>query len=359
MKEVIKISVIVPVYNGEKHIATAIESLLSQTLENIEIIVVNDGSTDATLHVLEPYQTDARIKIISQKNQGVSQARNTGIENARGEYIGFLDADDIHQPQHYEKLWRVIDKNNIDIVASNVYLERDNKLILKQSGFERNAPYCKNEIKEILIPYLLKIENPVFLSVCNKIFKRELLNKKNIRFNTEISLEEDTLFNLSVMAKAESMVFISFAGNYHQENAESTTRNFLKNDIFEKVIEKYNLNYNRLVGLNIPEEVLSTYQSSRLIHSVCMLFFKCATNIFLSKKEKQQFVEKILSHPNIVFSSNNLHSDYYEKTGKFEKLLIWIIKNKKIGMGQFLNFLISKIYSPRLSEVLRKINAKI
>lgn len=353
-----KISVIVPVYNGEKHISSAIDSLLKQSFKELEIIVVNDGSTDKTLETINHYLDFPNIKIISQKNQGVSQARNTGLAAASGEYIGFLDADDIHQPLQYQKLWEAATLHDADIVFSNIYLERDNKLILKKSNFERDEPYFKNDIQKKLIPYLLKIENPVFLSVCNKIYKKNLLDEFNISFDVSISLEEDTLFNLSAMKYANNIAFVSHAGYHHQENADSVTRDFITHGVFEKVIAKYHLNYNKILDLNVPDDTLNKYQSSRLIHSTCMLFFKCATSPKLGKKEKYQFIEKIISHQDVRFSAQNLDEEYENKIGKFEKLLIWVIKNNKVQMAKVICNIIEKVYSPRLSEILRKMNAK-
>ncbi len=354
----IKISVIIPVYNGEKHIASAVKSLIEQHLDSIEIIVVNDGSTDQTLKVLQSFKDIPSVIVITQPNQGVSRARNTGLQHATGKYIGFLDADDIHDAHMYSKLWAAAITNDVDVVFSNILLERDEKWILKSSGFERENPYSSSEIHQTLIPYLLKIENPTFLSVCNKIYRKSLLDNNKISFDEKISLEEDTLFNLEVMAKSKSVLFIDFAGYHHQNNPNSVTRDFLKHDVFEKAIEKYHLNYNQLLGLQIPDDQLGKYQSSRLIHSVCMLFFKCSTNRTMSRQEKFLFVQKMIAHPDVVYSSKNLDQDYLNKIGKFEKLLIWTIQNQKHQTSRLICSAISAVYSPKMSEFFRKINGK-
>ncbi len=113
-----KVSVIVPVYNSEKFISKCIESILSQTLAEIELILINDGSTDASPVICEKYMNaDSRIKYISQKNQGVSAARNAGLRVASGEFIGFTDSDDYVAPEMYEILYSNAMKYSVDVSA--------------------------------------------------------------------------------------------------------------------------------------------------------------------------------------------------------------------------------------------------
>ncbi len=134
-----KVSVIVPVYNVEKYLEECIESLINQTLTDIEIICINDGSTDNSLKILEELQKkDNRIKIINQKNSGVSSARNNGIENATGEYIGFVDSDDWIDSDYYEKLYNTAKKYNSDIAAGDMY--RRNK---KRFNYEKEELFIE------------------------------------------------------------------------------------------------------------------------------------------------------------------------------------------------------------------------
>ena len=112
----IAITVIIPVYNGEKTISETLESVLKQTYNNFEIVIVNDGSTDTTQVILNDYaEQDSRIKVISQKNSGVSAARNNGIVHSEGKYVCFLDADDMYSKTFLEKMYEKITKNNMDI----------------------------------------------------------------------------------------------------------------------------------------------------------------------------------------------------------------------------------------------------
>ena len=111
----IKVSVIVPVFNGELYIQKCVESLLKQTLKEIEIIVVNDGSTDNTLNIVSQYQ-DSRLKVISIKNQGQGKARNIGVQEAKGRYLGFVDSDDYIKEDMFEELYECANKKQADLV---------------------------------------------------------------------------------------------------------------------------------------------------------------------------------------------------------------------------------------------------
>ena len=120
--EKIKISVIVPVFNAEKYLKMCLNSFVSQTLKNIVIICIDDGSTDNSLAILDKFKSkDDRIKIIKQKNYGVSIARNNGISEAQGEYIGFVDADDWVDKDFFEKLYNAAQKYNADIATAGYY----------------------------------------------------------------------------------------------------------------------------------------------------------------------------------------------------------------------------------------------
>lgn len=117
----IKVSVIVPVFNVEEYLSTSLDSILNQTLKDIEIICINDGSTDASLDILENYaKKDARIKIISKKNEGQGIARNIGLDNAQGEFIAFVDSDDFIKEDMLEKSYKKSVSKNLDLVMYKV-----------------------------------------------------------------------------------------------------------------------------------------------------------------------------------------------------------------------------------------------
>lgn len=188
------ISVIVPIYNVEKFLPYSIESILNQTYSNLEIILVNDGSTDKSKYICEMYQSkDKRIKLINQKNQGVSVARNTGISNATGEYIGFVDSDDRVSVEFYECLYKLIKETDSDIAECASIQISEEDLFNHQYRFDsiENLSYITTDS----IGALHRIHNEdryiigKSLVVWNKLYKRELF--ENIQFPVGKRYEDD------------------------------------------------------------------------------------------------------------------------------------------------------------------------
>ena len=185
----VKISVIIPVYNDEKFLGECLDSVSNQTLDDIEIICINDGSTDSSLEILNEYSTDKRITIITQTNQGSAIARNKGLDIAQGEYIGFLDADDIYiNRQSLEIMFDAAKKHDASMISANLkFLTQERNLIsnphykrgtfhyFREEGiiepdeygipfyFYKNL-YKADLIEDIRFPDLLRGQDPIFLS---------------------------------------------------------------------------------------------------------------------------------------------------------------------------------------------------
>lgn len=175
-----KISVIVPCYNVEEYIKKGLDSLINQTLKDIEIILINDGSKDKTIDILKEYdKKDKRIVIIDKKNEGVSKARNDGLEKATGEYIAFMDSDDWFELDALEKMYNKAKDNDFDIVACDTY-----------AIYPDRKQYIKSAIKDNQTNKKLMID--AYAVIWNKIYKKEIL--KNIKFNTSLTFCEDVLF---------------------------------------------------------------------------------------------------------------------------------------------------------------------
>lgn len=172
----VKISIIVPVFNVEKYLSECLNSLINQTLKDIEIICVDDGSTDSSPSILEEFRNkDERIKVIRQENSGVSVARNNGLAIAQGEYVGFVDSDDWVDTNFFEKLYNASQKFGAEVVAGDFLWHKGNsqkpKMKYKDEKFYTET---SEKIKNALIPK--------FNYTCNKIYKRESLLKLNLPF---------------------------------------------------------------------------------------------------------------------------------------------------------------------------------
>ena len=179
-----KVSIIVPVYNAEKTIERCIKSILKQTYNNIEIIIVNDGSTDNSLHICyELSKLDKRIIVIDTVNKGVSVARNIGIEKAKGDYIAFVDADDYVKENMYEKMVNYAEVNKVNLVFCN-YEEFNDKCTSKKIE-QFNLKDAKNNTMHNtdIIKRLISIsEDSIFGSCWRTLFSRKLIIDNNIKF---------------------------------------------------------------------------------------------------------------------------------------------------------------------------------
>ncbi|MDR0305744.1 MAG: glycosyltransferase [Chitinispirillales bacterium] len=213
------ISVIVPTYNGEKYIGRCIESIQNQTYKNLEIIVVNDGSTDKTNTILDQYANrDYRITVCNQENGGVSRARNTGIAMAKGHFIGFVDDDDAIEKDMYELLIKNILEYSADISQCGC-----KEICAKKINY-----HCSTEDivlqnnKLATITLLAGKRKTEFNSMCNKIYKSELF--KNFKLNEAVTIAEDFIANYYLFSKSEKFVFIKNAGyNYYKRENSATT----------------------------------------------------------------------------------------------------------------------------------------
>lgn len=233
-----KISIIIPVYNGEKFLKKCLDSVLKQTYSNYEIIIVNDGSTDKTSDILKKYQKIKKITVFNQENQGVSIARNNGIDRATGDYIMFVDVDDQIREDALEILNRTLYEKNVDIIRFNGYIQSK-----------------KKEYKEIEFPvanYACYKSNEDIDKILNIIVSNNAINCYTplliirndgiIKFNNNLKYLEDKAFYLeNFIQKNKKILFVNEKLYYYNYNLESKTKN--KNNFYKNIIdiiESYN-----------------------------------------------------------------------------------------------------------------------
>lgn len=216
-----KISVIVPVYNVEKYLKKCLNSLINQTLTDIEIICVNDGSIDSSLKILEEFaQADSRIKILTQQNSGQSVARNYGISNATGEYLGFVDSDDWVDLDYFEKLYNAAKDNNCDIACAG--FKRCGKVLSSvRRAYKEKKVY--KDINDKVVADNIPDDNYLW----NKIFKREKWNFKL----PEGRLFEDLAIVIQILYFLGDMVTVPQIYYHYRKSPNSTiTQNNIKHD---------------------------------------------------------------------------------------------------------------------------------
>jgi len=215
-----KVSIIVPVYNGEKTVERTMDSLLKQTLKDIEIIVVDDGSTDNTPAILDKYAAEyEKVKVIHQQNAYVGAARNAGRKQAKGEYIAFIDADDTVSEDFYEKLYLEAEKHHADIVAAeNVLFVWENKDNLTEPYQER-AVFTENDMIEDLASYRQKIDGYVW----DKLYRKAFLDEHNIWCTLRRTPAEDNFLTTPALMFADKMYVAKGATFYYHRGSPSET----------------------------------------------------------------------------------------------------------------------------------------
>lgn len=318
----IKISTIIPIYNGEKYIKQCLDSIINQTLTDIEIICVNDGSTDNSLFILEKYATkDSRIKIINMNNYGAGVARNIGLKKAKGEYISFVDADDFIDLNTYELLYNYAKPNDLDMLFFQMvnYIESSGNLI--NTDLYDHKCFIDSLKKNVIFNYKDTKEQLFSIPVCavSKIYKKEFLKENNLYFPEGILFEDNAFFYQSYF-KAKKLGFIEKNLYKRRRHDSSLTQNINKR-VFD-IVPATNLVLNVFLKDN---SLYDTYKKQVINHSFSMIlewfkksplelkedFFHIAKTEFLGfTKLKNEFLD-CLSENYLNIFNLFLSSKYY------------------------------------------------
>ncbi len=316
-----KFSVVIPIYNVEKYLRKCLDSLINQTLKDIEIICINDGSTDNSLSILTEYaQKDTRIKIFNQENQGQGVARNNGIDIANGEYLVFVDPDDWIELNTLEILYNKFKETAVDIINFNhSYWDESGKL-KHRFNFSRFAKkYLKIRLKDNSVyscnNFKLNNFGDLYLSACNKVYNTFFIKNNDIKF-APTRQAEDNLFAIKSILLAKNILYLDkYFYNYLQRSNStvnsSSTINF---DVFNNIqlikdfiqeydlLEKYNKSFNRyklFLLLSVQKKLSKEFQDIFL--NLCKKNLSgIEYSIFQNeiKKTKKTFIEKIFSLKN-------------------------------------------------------------
>lgn len=228
------VSVIIPVYNGEKTIGRCLDSLFAQTLQQLEIIVVDDGSTDQTLPLLKRYQ-NSRLLVLHQENSGQGCARNAGLMAAHAPYVGFVDADDTVDPHMYEAMLYRARQTGADVVQCNLLdIEADGRADIQLPVWE--AVVDRVDPHTYFGDYMLT--NRHSYEVCNKLFLRSFLKTCGLRFYpNHLVYAEDLLFNMQLAGKRPCIAFMKEAYYHYYQHEDSHARQYTA----EKIEQLYHL----------------------------------------------------------------------------------------------------------------------
>lgn len=262
----IAVSIIVPVFNTVSYLHTCLDSILNQTLNNIEIICINDGSTDNSLEILKNYQKiDDRIKIINKNNEGQGIARNIGIDNASGEYIAFVDSDDFIKEDMLEKLYKSAINNNLDLVMCKVASfdeltsEINDSLWYYSLGvfkdFEKNV-FSHKDTRDFTCE--------ISVTPYNKLYKNSFIKKHNIKF-AENLIFEDEVFFYDVYLKANKISIVDETLYYYRMNRKGSTVEKTEDKNYSDIVPIFKLIMDKFIETNNWEDY-KVYVSNRFIH---------------------------------------------------------------------------------------------
>ena len=303
------ISIIVPIYNVEKYLETCIESIIKQTYKKIEIILVNDGSTDNCLQICEKYAaTDKRIKVINKENGGLSDARNKGIEKATGKYLIFIDSDDYIDVQMVEKLYTNLIENKADISICNHYYDYQNGNI-KFKKFPNKELISNKEKKFYNIYNDYSVST---ITAWGKIYKKEIFN--NIKYPVG-KIHEDEAIVLDILNIAKKISYFDEPLYYYVQRNNSITSNFNIKRL--DIISVHESRINKLKKKNNKELLYLEYKTyiKRLIKIIVPGLYS------IGEKEK---------------------ANYYKE--KYNYLIKYILSNFKISTKEKLQWIVIKTF---------------
>lgn len=241
-----KLSVIVPIYNVENYIMCCIDSLLCQSLKEIEIILVDDGSSDGCPRICDEMQKrDPRIRVIHKRNEGLGYARNTGLEAAVGEYVAFVDGDDYADPRMCELLYEAAAARQADIAYGGVFYVRGDRIYRTSSAVpEETVIRGEENVRELLLDFIgtrpeAEKDTLMEVSVWKAVFKKEIFDRTGIRFVSERQfISEDLIFDIQFFFHSTCVVIIPECVYYYRMNPDSLSKSY-RADRFAKVKELY------------------------------------------------------------------------------------------------------------------------
>ena len=324
-----KISVIVPVFNVQDYLSQCLQSIITQNYRDLEILLVNDGSTDFSSQICDRYAAqDNRIKVIHQVNAGVSAARNTGMDASTGDYVTFVDSDDWLDIDIYQLMAEAIQSNpNVEVVMCD-FTTVTNEVEVNVSSHLAAGLYSKKDIIRDIYPTLLVTEDfgrlPI-ISACTCLFKKSLFVNYDIHFDVSLRYSEDYLFMAEVMTKSESYYYLKdYYGYNYRQYEESRSKKYQPE--WWSTLKTLNKRLKQLLG-NSPEFDFSRQLKLQLIHSALFLSTTIFYNQNIPHRQKAALLKKIFNEKELKAVFANLR---FNKQSFPSRIILYMIKH---GMG--------------------------
>lgn len=314
------ISVIVPIYNSEKYLERCITSICNQTYPNLEIILVNDGSKDHSLTICKTFaKKDKRIVIKDITNGGVSNARNTGLLIAKGEFIQFLDSDDFIDKNYIKSLYDIIKVNDIGMALCAIKSFDIYSKLIDEWTIEDSILNFDN-IDQIL--FLDLINSFLLFGPVNKLYKKDIITKNSIKFDKSLSYGEDLLFNLEYFKHISKISITNkIAYNYVHDNPNSLSKKLYEDKIQIACRIHFAL-LDFFKRLSLVDEKSLAVLYNRLFDDYYNQVFAIANNPKFSNKTKKYKILELLKDQELK------KCYYYLQKGKYAKWIVYLMKHK-------------------------------
>ena len=333
------VSIVLPIYNVEKYLNRCVESVINQTYKNLEILLIDDGSPDSCPQKCDEWaRKDSRIKVIHKANAGLGYARNTGIENASGEYICFFDSDDYIDSNAVEKAYSVAQTNNSDMVLFGHYdVNAQGKIVRTYIPTTEKESYVGTEVQEILLPDLVS-DNPatgkstnLWLSACFCMYSMKLILENNWRFASERDIiSEDVYSLLRLYRNVKKVTIIPEAFYYYCENSASLTHTY-KADRFDRIKRFYSACIDVCDELNYSDEVKKRFTGPFISNTIAAM--KMIIQADMGNGEKKSAFKAICKDEQLHGIINSVEI----KKEKFtRKLLICFLKARLYSVCELL-----------------------
>lgn len=295
-----KISIIMPLYNAEKYVNMAIRSVLEQTYANWELVIVDDKSTDKSSELCEEWaKKDTRIRVIHlQKNQGAGHARNIGMEQAKGDYITFLDADDAIEKDLYEKVLEASNGKMLDIYVWGVteqYYNRDNQVVMENKLF-LPSQLCES-VDELRKQVICLEDKTLFGYQWNHLYKREILQENKIQFE-KVVLYEDYFFNMKVIQYARSLCIVEKTGYYYAKRMNQSITNKYVADYFSLSKRRVSEMLQAYKQWNLLDDKVKESCGNRYLRYISSAFMRNNDKLaHMSLRNQIEWIQKIFCDP--------------------------------------------------------------
>lgn len=316
-----KVSIIVPVYNGEQYIEGCLDSILRQTYSNIEIICVNDGSTDMSQHILDDYSSryPKHVFVYHQENEGIGNTRNRGIKEASGKYLMFADNDDTLEPDYVEKMVATIEREQADMAVAGYRKIREDGSILEEEKMDK--PYRWNKFR-MMAPW-------------TKIIRRDIVLKHGLAFG-EIPLGEDAVFSITAINHCEKIVYVDCIGYNWIEHKSSVSNTLQKSDAIDAtaVMEQ-------MIVQNMPLRKLSLRELDYFVYKFLVWHLLYARKT-ITREAWTTLKER-------YFAWLNEHNHLYQT----KKVSLWKPKGEKLAIRGLLYLLCTPFKNITLELVYR------